>query len=122
MGVLREQGFAWGSRDQGTIARLTATINYGFDSHHSSANYLLWVKTCSISSALDEVLSTVTDALKKTQSKLDAETDDAKKLMYTKTISRANAALEKLNEMKNNAPQSPAEEIAVGGRCLYYVY
>ena len=79
-------------------------------------------KTCSFSSALDEVLSTVTDALKKTQSKLDAETDDAKKLMYTKTISRANAALEKLNEMKTNAPQSPDEEIAVGGRCLYYVY
>ena len=79
-------------------------------------------KTCSFSSALDEVLSTVTEALKKTQSKLDAETDDAKKLMYTKTISRANAALEKLNEMKNNALQSPAEQIAVGGRCLYYVY
>lgn len=79
-------------------------------------------KTCSFSSALDEVLSTVTEALKKTQSKLDAETDDAKKLMYTKTIARANAALEKLNEMKNNALQSPAEEIAVGGMCLYNVY
>ena len=79
-------------------------------------------KTCSFSSALDEVLSTVTEALKKTQAKLDAETDDAKKLMYTKTIARANAALEKLNEMKNNALQSPAEEIAVGGMCLYNVY
>ena len=79
-------------------------------------------KPCSFSSALDEVLSTVTEALKKTQSKLDAETDDAKKLMYTKTIARANAALEKLNEMKNNALQSTAEKIAVSGSSLYYVY
>ena len=78
-------------------------------------------KPCSFSSALDEVLSTVTEALKKTQAKLDAETDDAKKLMYTKTIARANAALEKLNEMKNNATQSPAEIISVGGRTVYIV-
>lgn len=67
-------------------------------------------------SPVDEVISTLSEAMKKTQAKLDAETDEAKKLMFTKTINRANVASENLSKMKNNPQDLSAEKIAVSSR------
>ena len=62
-------------------------------------------------SPVDEVISTLSEAMKKTQAKLDAETDEAKKLMFTKTINRADVASENLSKMKNNPQDLSAEKM-----------